>query len=170
MEVTRNENPFEVLLDAGCVNYDYMLWVANLAEIPGAVVTWTGPANFSFSGPEANITNKAPGEYTATVTNSEGCTEVASIMIDYTSCIIPKGVSPNGDGLNDTFDLSNLEVIELKIFNRYGLKVYEARNYLKEWYGQSDKGTLPTGTYYYVITLYAGKQATGWVYLQREEN
>jgi gliding motility-associated-like protein len=169
IEVSVNENPFELLLESGCVNYDYMLWVANIAEISGATVTWTGPDNFTFTGPEANITNKKEGEYTATVTNSEGCTAIASITVDNTSCIIPKGVSPNGDGLNDYFDLSNLDVIELRIFNRYGLKVYEAQNYIKEWNGQSEKGTLPTGTYYYVITLSAGKQVTGWVYLQREE-
>ncbi|MHA3787366.1 T9SS type B sorting domain-containing protein [Flavobacterium hauense] len=167
--VSLNENPFEVELESGCRNYDYMLWVANISEIAGATVTWTGPGNFNFTGPEANITNLAEGEYTATITNDEGCAAVASITVDNTSCIIPKGVSPNGDGYNDSFDLSNLDVIELKIFNRYGLKVYEAQNYLKEWHGQSDKGTLPTGTYYYVITLSAGKQASGWVYLQREE-
>lgn len=167
--VVVNDNPFELELGSGCVNYDYMLWVENISDINGATVVWTGPQNFSFIGLQANITNKPEGDYTATVTNAEGCTAVATITIDNTSCIIPKGVSPNGDGLNDTFDLSNLDVVELKIFNRYGLKVYEAHNYLNEWHGQSDKGTLPTGTYYYMITLSAGKQVTGWVYLQREE-
>ncbi len=169
IEVTLNDNPFDLVLDSGCVNYEYMLWVANITDISGAVVNWTGPGGFSFTGNEANITNLAEGDYTATVTNSEGCTADATITIYNTSCIIPRGISPNGDGMNDTFDLSNLDVKEIKIFNRYGLKVYEAQNYLDEWHGQSDKGTLPTGTYYYVITLSAGKQVTGWVYLQREE-
>ncbi|ALM49787.1 hypothetical protein AMR72_13275 [Flavobacterium psychrophilum] len=169
IEVVPNENPFEVVLDSGCIDYDYMLWIANIDDIQGAVVTWTGPGGFSFTGPRADITNKFPGTYNVTVTNAEGCTAEASIPIDNTTCYIPRGVSPNGDGLNDTFDLSNLDVIKLKIFNRYGLKVYEANNYLNEWYGQSDKGTLPTATYYYVVTLSAGKEVTGWVYLQREE-
>lgn len=168
VDIELNDNPFELELDSGCINYDYMLWVANISEIPGAVVTWTGPQNFTFTGNEANITNGAEGDYIATVTNSEGCTAEATITIDNTSCIIPRGISPNGDGLNDSFDLSNLDVIEIKIFNRYGLKVYEAQNYIDEWHGQSDKGTLPTATYYYVITLSAGKQVTGWVYLMRE--
>ncbi|PZR23065.1 MAG: hypothetical protein DI539_03845 [Flavobacterium psychrophilum] len=167
--VVVNDNPFELELGSGCMNYDYMLWIENITEISGATVVWTGPQNFTFTGLQANITNRPAGDYTATVTNDEGCTAVATITIDNTSCIIPKGVSPNGDGLNDTFDLSNLDVIELKIFNRYGLKVYEAHNYLNEWHGQSDKGTLPTATYYYIITLSEGKQVTGWVYLQREE-
>lgn len=168
MEVAPNDNPFEIIIDSGCVNYDYMLWVANLSDIQGAVVTWTGPAGFSFTGTEANISNFPSGNYTATITNGEGCTAVATLPIDNTSCTIPRGISPNNDGMNDYFDLSNLDVIEIKIFNRYGLEVYEAKNYKKEWYGQSSKGTLPTGTYYYVITLSAGKKVTGWVYLQRE--
>ncbi|RWX02258.1 T9SS type B sorting domain-containing protein [Flavobacterium cerinum] len=166
--VAPNDNPFEIIIDSGCVNYDYMLWVANLSDIQGAVVTWTGPAGFNFTGTEANITNLPSGNYTATITNDEGCTAIATLPIDNTSCIIPRGISPNGDGMNDYFDLSNLDVIEIKIFNRYGLEVYESKNYKKEWYGQSSKGTLPTGTYYYVITLSAGKKVTGWVYLQRE--
>jgi len=169
IEVTLNDNPFDLILNSGCINYEYMLWVVNIEDIAGAVVTWTGPGGFSFTGNEATITNLAEGDYTATVTNSEGCTADATITIFNTSCIIPRGISPNGDGMNDSFDLSNLDVKEIKIFNRYGLKVYEAQNYLAEWHGQSDKGTLPTGTYYYVITLSAGKQVTGWVYLQREE-
>lgn len=166
--VVPNNNPFEVLADSGCINNDYMLWITNIANIQGAVVTWTGPGGFAFTGAEANITNKMPGTYTVSITNAEGCTAEASIVVDNTTCYIPRGISPNGDGKNDVFDLSNLDVIKLKIFNRYGLKVYEANNYLKEWYGQSDKGTLPTATYYYVVTLSAGKEVTGWVYLQRE--
>jgi gliding motility-associated-like protein len=168
-DVTVNSNPFDLVLDSGCINYEYKIWVVNIADIDGAVVTWTGPDGFSFTGTEANITNLPEGDYTATVTNSENCTANATLNILNTSCIIPRGISPNGDGLNDSFDLSNLDVREIKIFNRYGLKVYEAKKYLKEWHGQSDKGTLPTATYYYVITLSAGKQVTGWVYLNRQE-
>ncbi|MNK01051.1 hypothetical protein D3C87_188440 [compost metagenome] len=163
-----NENPFELLVDFGCINYNYMLWVINLSDILGAVVTWTGPNGYSFTGPEADITNLPSGDYYVSVTNSEGCTVTVMIPIDNTSCTIPRGISPNGDDKNDFFNLSNLDVIEIKIFNRYGLQVYESKNYKKEWYGQSDKGHLPSATYYYVITLSAGKKVTGWVYLQRE--
>lgn len=163
-----NDNPFELFVDSGCVNYDYMLWVTNIADIPGAIVTWTGPDGFNFTGPEANISNLPTGDYFVSVTNSEGCTQEAMIPVDNTACTIPRGVSPNGDGKNDFFDLSNLGVLEIKIFNRYGLKVYESKNYKNEWYGQSDKGHLPAATYYYVLTLSAGKKVTGWVYLQRE--
>ena len=166
--VTANENPFTVEVEAGCVDFDYMIGITNIEEIGEAVISWSGPEGFTSSEAVIDITEFPTGEYSVVVTNAEGCTAEASIPVENTSCSIPRGVSPNNDGWNDSFDLSNLDVREIMIFNRYGLKVYEAQNYIDEWHGQSDKGDLPTGTYYYVITLSAGKQVTGWVYLQRE--
>src|SRR5690606_38977790 len=40
--------------------------------------------------------------------SSEGglCTDESSFTIDYEDCPIPRGISPNNDGLNDVFDLT----------------------------------------------------------------
>ncbi|MFL9836627.1 gliding motility-associated C-terminal domain-containing protein [Flavobacterium sp. ST-75] len=170
IQVNRNTNAFDVVLDNGCNDFEYVITVTNQDELEGATYSWTGPEGFNASGPEVVISEMPAGTYTVEVTNTEGCMAIASVEIENTYCRIPKGVSPGDDGMNDTFDLSNLEVQELLIFNRYGLKVYEKEGYLNEWHGQSDKGDLPTGTYYYVATLSAGKQVTGWVYLNRQEN
>jgi gliding motility-associated-like protein len=86
------------------------------------------------------------------------------------SCEIPKGVSPNGDGLNDTWDLRGYNVKKVEIFNRYGTKVYSKTNYIDEWHGQSDNSNeLPDGTYYYVVEFNDSPVKTGWVYLNREQ-
>lgn len=83
-------------------------------------------------------------------------------------CIIPKGFSPNNDGLNDTFDISWLNAIHVKIYDRFGIEVYQANNYKKEWKGQDKKGnTLPIGTYFYVITDKNQKIYNGWVYINK---
>lgn len=168
--VNRNSNAFDIVLENGCQDFDYMLSVVNADELDGASFTWTGPDGFNASGPVVIISEMPAGTYNVEVTSTEGCTVMASVDVENTFCSIPRGVSPNNDGYNDTFDLSNLEVQEIEIFNRYGLKVYEKEGYKNEWYGQSDKGELPTGTYYYVVTLSAGKKVTGWVYLQRQVN
>lgn len=165
--VTLNTNAFEVLLENGCNNFQYILSVANAEEMQGFEFEWTGPDTYNFIGEEANITNLSPGEYSVLVTDINGCSILESVMVENTSCVIPRGISPNDDEYNQYFDLSSLDVQNLEIFNRYGMKVYERENYVKEWYGQSDKGELPSGTYFYVVTLSAGKQVTGWVYLQR---
>ena len=85
--------------------------------------------------------------------------------------MIQKGISANGDGENDYFDLEGQNVSQLQIFNRYGVKVYSRGNYSNQWYGQSDKGEeLPDGTYYFVIDYVAGETKTGWIYINRERN
>jgi gliding motility-associated-like protein len=85
-------------------------------------------------------------------------------------CDIPKGVSPNGDGLNDTWDLGGYNVKKVEIFNRYGTKVYSKSNYVDEWHGQSDNSNeLPDGTYYYVVEFNDSPVKTGWVYINREQ-
>jgi len=75
---------------------------------------------------------------------------------------IPNGITPNGDGLNDTFvfeiiDESDPEDIpdnRLIIFNRWGDIVYDQPNYDNTWNGVNERGEpLPRGTYYYVLYL-----------------
>jgi gliding motility-associated-like protein len=94
-------------------------------------------------------------------------TESATVSVE--SCSIPKGISPNGDGLNDSWDLSAYNIKKVEIFNRYGTKVYSKSNYENEWFGQSDSGNeLPDGTYYFVIDFTDLETKTGWIYINRE--
>lgn len=96
------------------------------------------------------------------------CIFTESILIDNIVCSIPEGFSPNGDGFNDSFDLSFMEVQSLLVFNRHGRKVYSKTNYTNEWIGQDNSGnSLPTGTYYYTIKTSNGQTIEGWVYLNK---
>jgi gliding motility-associated-like protein len=112
-----------------------------------------------------------PQMYTLTIALPSGCSATQNVTVDGIICNIPKGISPNGDGNNDTLDLTGLGVRELKIFNRYGIKVYSAVNYTNQWKGQTDSGqTLPDGTYYYFIQRNSGAGLTGWVYINNVYN
>lgn len=157
-----------VVLDGGC-NEDeqYIIYVVNTNDFPGATYEWNGPGGYHFMGEEADITGLLPGDYSVTI-DMGGCQKTEPITVLNTFCKIPKGISPNGDEYNNSFDLSNFDVKRIKIFNRYGMRVYEQENYTDEWHGQSFLGELPTGTYYYMLELGTGKQMTGWVYLQKE--
>ncbi|MEY4114049.1 MAG: hypothetical protein RLZ76_742, partial [Bacteroidota bacterium] len=73
--------------------------------------------------------------------------------------IIPNGFTPNGDGINDKFVVVrpyNTQ-IELRVFDRNGVVVYQNLNYSNDWNGVSNqKGAyfgkdLPNGTYFYSI-------------------
>ncbi len=88
------------------------------------------------------------------------------------------GVSPNGDGDNDTFIIQGIEQFpdnELAIFNRWGVEVYRKKGYDNSWGGISEGRTtiakgeeLPVGTYYYVLKLGSGqKDRAGYLYINR---
>lgn len=89
--------------------------------------------------------------------------------------VIPtKGFSPNGDQNHDFFIINNIEQYpnnRVQLFNRWGQKVFEAKNYRNTWEGISTEvgsgKLLPAGPYYYVIELNeAGlKPVTGWIYI-----
>jgi gliding motility-associated-like protein len=87
------------------------------------------------------------------------------------------GLTPNGDGLHDVFTIRNIELYpdnNLKIYNRWGTKVYETDGYGingKFFRGyKTGGGSLPSGVYYYLLKynedgVYRNKQ--GYLYLNR---
>jgi gliding motility-associated-like protein len=111
-----------------------------------------------------------PLVYNLTVkSNATGCETTSNVVVESIYCDIQKGISPDGNGSNDYFDLRLMDVKKLEIFNRYGLQVYSQSNYTDQWTGQTNNGeALPSATYYYVIEFNNGKSKTGWIYLIRE--
>ncbi|MFD2871298.1 gliding motility-associated C-terminal domain-containing protein [Mucilaginibacter ximonensis] len=79
--------------------------------------------------------------------------------------------TPNGDGINDTWDIKNLNLYSqctVEVLNRYGEKVFYANGYPKPWDGTFNGRQLPVGTYYYIIKLKPGAKAlTGPVNIVR---
>lgn len=99
--------------------------------------------------------------YTVEVTDGFGCTETATvtvIVLDDFNLRPYNLITPNGDGMNDTWAIENIWAYpeaEVVIFNRYGMIVYEGNNYFNNpWDGtnQDNGKMLPDGPYYYVIT------------------
>lgn len=163
----------EFLLDANCIDNEMTLTataIQNSYDASTATYEWSNSQGFSSTTNPTTITGEPKGIYTVTITNSQGCSTTNSINIVSTLCSIPKGVSPNGDGSNDAFDLSGFDgITKVKIFNRYGMVVFEQDNYVNEWKGQDYNGNLlPSATYYYLVYFENGDAKTGWVYLTRE--
>lgn len=88
-------------------------------------------------------------------------------------------VSVNGDGVNDTFFIPELEQYPnnfVQIYDRYGLKVFEQENYTNEFTGFSNLGNipfaqdkgLPVGVYFYTIAIpQENLNYQGFLYLAR---
>ena len=69
--------------------------------------------------------------------------------------VIPPGFSPNGDGINDKWIITNIQNYPnsvLTVIGRWGKVVYEQKNYQNDWEGFNEKGTkVPVGAYYYIL-------------------
>jgi gliding motility-associated-like protein len=156
-------------IDAGCVSGIYTIAVKPNESLTTQYdsYSWTGPNGFSTTGNPVNLTGGTPGIYTVTVTNIEGCSIEKSVQVTNTLCSIPNVITPNGDDINQNFDLSGLDVLRLEIYSRWGRLVYEANNYIDQWHGQNmHGGQLPDSTYYYIIYLKTGQEKQGWVFKQ----
>jgi gliding motility-associated-like protein len=72
---------------------------------------------------------------------------------------IPKAFTPNGDGVNDLFSAAasvaagfEADSFSLRIFNRWGELMFEARNILEAWDGKNKKQKpVPEETYIYLL-------------------
>ncbi|WP_293306685.1 DUF7507 domain-containing protein, partial [Pedobacter sp. UBA5917] len=81
-------------------------------------------------------------------------TNVASVTLtaSFTGITIPNLFTPNGDGINDTFEIIGLnqyQANELQIVNRWGNEVFHAKGYQNNWTGEG----LNEGTYYYLLRV-----------------
>ena len=76
---------------------------------------------------------------------------------------IPNAFSPNGDGINDVWNISGKDsypYIEVTVYNRWGQAVWKsARGYPVPWDGRSKGKAVPVDSYHYFINLQNGKRA-----------
>ncbi|MCG8311419.1 MAG: Ig-like domain-containing protein [Cytophagales bacterium] len=74
----------------------------------------------------------------------------------FVDLIIPTGITPNNDNVNDTWKIEHIERYEdtkVSVFSKSGELLYESIGYDEEWDGTSDGEVLPPGPYYYVISI-----------------
>jgi gliding motility-associated-like protein len=81
--------------------------------------------------------------------------------------------SPNGDGINDYWELTGLDVFSnnstLQIFDRYGNMVYkDVSNTEFRWDGKLNGRNVATGAYWYLINTADGRIYNGWILLKNK--
>lgn len=95
--------------------------------------------------------------YTVTITSDEGCVLTDNIKVSIVDdIVIPNTFTPNGDGINDVWNINYLESIPtatVTIYTRYGVPVFTSRGYSIPWNGTWQGETLMPGTYYYLIKV-----------------
>ena len=120
----------------------------------------TGLDNSSVPDPVA--TPVEPTLYTVFAINSYGCEEVDVVFIDVIEDIQAYNVfSPNGDGINEYFEIKNAErfpEILVEVYSRWGDQLYSKVGYDSGelWDGTTGGKEVPVGTYYYILVPYPG--------------
>ncbi len=85
---------------------------------------------------------------------------------------VSQAITPNGDGVNDTwviYNLGNHPGSIVRVFNANGTQVFYSANYQNNWMGnyQGSNESLPVGSYLYQIDLGGDGSidAQGWLYI-----
>jgi gliding motility-associated-like protein len=117
--------------------------------------------NWTWIFPDESSTNQLSPSYVFTLndslvkfayTTSDNCNDTLFIPISVREfeLEVPNVFTPNGDGINDRYEIPYLERYisnELMVFNRWGEMVFREKNYTGSW----DGGRLSDGVYFYIL-------------------
>jgi gliding motility-associated-like protein len=134
----------------------------NLNGSGTGVVSWlpanSGLNNYGILNPTA--TPITTSNYILTLTDLNSCVTSDTVKVNVIqptfTGIISNLISPNGDGINDSWYVENINFYpnnEVSIYNINGNLIYHKKGYTNDWKGTYNGMALPDGTYYYVLKI-----------------
>jgi gliding motility-associated-like protein len=81
------------------------------------------------------------------------------VLINQVDLVLPNAFTPNGDGLNDVFRVTNAvlyPVFELSVFNRWGEVIYRSDDIRSGWDGTYRGKEQESGVYIWLIRFRKG--------------
>ncbi|MBI2282036.1 MAG: gliding motility-associated C-terminal domain-containing protein [Bacteroidetes bacterium] len=144
----------------------------SIGSIVANVVSSNPPVTYIWNTGSTNstISNLPVGVYSVIVNDGSGCAKADTINIDdlKIDCdyfvYLPNAFTPNGDGNNDIFFVrgKGIEALSVKIYNRWGNKVFEINDVTQGWDGTYKGSEQNTAVFVYVleVTFQNGKIIT----------
>ncbi len=149
-----NAGPDKTIVDG----YDVML-EGNSSITSPLSIFWT--PNSTLTGASTYTPVAKPNlttTYTMTVVSPNGCvsTDNATVTVIPYCLKVMDAFTPNGDGMNDRWIVTNnggacTKQVYVTVFNRYGNVVYKNDNYTNNWDGTYNGKPVADATYYYVV-------------------
>lgn len=151
------------IVDVSCKEAaDGEIHIAAVGGHPPYYITTDNESNTPLSD-NAAITGLRSGIYHLVISDETGCTySLKNIRIPDNSneCLhVPNVFTPNGDGINDTWEISNIQMYpdaKIFVFNRWGQKLYEGDGTSEYWNGEFRGKLVPAGTYFFVVYIGEG--------------
>jgi gliding motility-associated-like protein len=135
------------------------------ADVTGGVRGTDYSYRWSDNSTNRTLTNIPAGFYEVVVTDLNGCLVKDSVKVDSkneTCLVIPNAISPNGDLINDVWNIGLKELypsMEVVIFDRWGQTLWRSeKGYPRPWDGTSNGEALPIDSYHYIIELHNGSR------------
>ncbi len=155
-----------ISMNPSCIgNNDGYIEISITGGTPPYLIFWSDQ-----TAPTEYITGLREGKYSFTIIDANGCKqsmqEITLKDEDVECIIIPNAFTPNGDGINDTWIIENIELYPLsliQVFNRWGQIVFEGKGGGTPWNGIWNNNPVPTGSYVYTIDLFNGTKYCGIV-------
>ncbi len=116
--------------------------------------------------PTPTITPMNAGSFTYTIAMADaatGCVATDSIRLNVVDpatleceqVFLPSAFTPNGDGLNDTYGISNpfalQELVSFEVYDRWGNQIFKTNNVFDKWDGSYNGQTLNPGVVMYKV-------------------
>ena len=135
------------------------IYEPGLNEIVAVASGGSGGNQYTLNGEDYGSTSTfliyKSGDYTVTVTDSNGCFASATRYFEYVDVCIPNVFTPDGDGDQDEWGpgcTNQYRNLTYDIFDRYGRKLVTL-GVGEKWDGKYNGIELPTGDYWYVVRL-----------------
>ena len=135
----------------------------NLSESDSTIVNYTW--DFGDGSPTVGDENpthifQTAGDYDVQliVVTTNGCESDTTIQVGLTEFVkmfFPNAFSPNGDGLNDVFEIKGTPIADfnLYIYDRWGGQIFSSHDFETKWEGNNMSGDpVPAGVYLYQVT------------------
>ncbi len=173
------------VIDQLPAGYEYISATTSLGSFDDSNFLWGIPSLFPSESATLNITARViSSNDLLNIALLNGLNEIDrdssnnedSVSVEISNCLtISEGISPNNDRANDFLVIPCIEDYPdnvFKIYNRYGVQVYEANGYSNTWSGRANMGVaksselLPVGTYFYILEIRdLRKPIQGYIYL-----
>jgi hypothetical protein len=136
------------------------MWLEAAADTHYHIYWHIGDRNLCYNCPKFLYGPYISGFYYAVVTDTNGCINSDSVHIAVSSICgdttidMPNIITPNGDGMNDEWYLKNprnIPIVVIRIFDRWGELIFEAKNPDAKWDGLYQGQPLNSGVYTFMV-------------------